>query len=174
MGKRYLCKKLITMKKLFTLFAAGALFATGAFAQLPTPFQVEPDAVKDFADKNVGRKAIQGGDRNQDGYLSQEEMDSLEVLNLGSYRIDPFDVVSYEDLAKFPNLKKVYLGESDLAEVDLSRNPKLEVIAIQSPNLKTVVIAVGSKPQFYFPTQSGEIVVRRVVNPDDPNAIWYQ
>lgn len=108
MGKRYLCKKLITMKKLFTLFAAGALFATGAFAQLPTPFQVEPDAVK------------------------------------------------------------------DLAEVDLSRNPKLEVIAIQSPNLKTVVIAVGSKPQFYFPTQSGEIVVRRVVNPDDPNAIWYQ
>ncbi len=91
MGKRYLCKKLITMKKLFTLFAAGALFATGAFAQLPTPFQVEPDAVKDFADKNVGRKAIQGGDRNQDGYLSREEMDSLEVLNLGSYLTDPDD-----------------------------------------------------------------------------------
>ena len=31
------------MKKLFTLFAAGALFATGAFAQLTTPFQVDPD-----------------------------------------------------------------------------------------------------------------------------------
>lgn len=127
-----------------------------------------------FADKNVARKALKAGDRNGDGILSREEADSLTVLNLTPYRIDLFEVSTYEDLARFPNLKEVWLGESSLKEVDLSRNPKLEVIGIQSPDLKTLTIAVGCTPKFLFPTRSGEVTIRRVVNPDDPNSIWYQ
>lgn len=147
----------------FALICLGLFFGLSANAQ-----------DLHFADPNVSRKALQAGDRNQDGRLSREEADSLEVLNLGSYRIDPFDVVSYQDLAQFPNLKKVFLGESDVEEIDLSKNTKLEVISIQSLKLKRLTIAVGCTPRILFPPRSGEVTIRRVVNPDDPNSIWFQ
>ena len=60
------------------------------------------------------------------------------------------------------------------AKADLSKNPKLEVIGIQSLELKTLVIAVGCTPQLFFPVRSGEVTIRRVVNKDDPNSIWYE
>ena len=83
-------------------------------------------------------------------------------------------MVSYQDLAQFPNLKKVFLGESDVEEIDLSKNTKLEVISIQSLKLKRLTIAVGCTPRIFFPPRSGEVTIRRVVNPDDPNSIWFQ
>lgn len=155
------------------LLVAGLFSAPSAGAQMPKPFVANPEALKDFADENVGRRAIMAGDLNQDGFLSKEEAEALTVLNLGSYRIDPFDVTTYEDLAKFPNLKEVYLGESDVAEVDLSRNPKLETIGIQSDALKVLIISVSCQPRILYPPHSGEVTVRRAVNADDPSAIWY-
>lgn len=152
---------------------AGLFTGPAASAQMPRPFEANPEALKDFADKNVGRRAIMSGDANQDGFLSKEEAEALTVLNLVCYRIDPFDVMTYEDLAKFPNLKEVYLGESDVTEIDLSKNPKLELIGVQSETLKVLTIAVGSQPKILFPPRAGEVTVRRVINPDDPNAIWY-
>ena len=95
--------------KALALIAAGLFLTLSAGAQLPQPFQAKAEALKDFADKNVGRKAIQAGDRDGDGFLSKEEADSLTVLNLTPYRIDIF-----------------------------------------------------------------EVTIRRVVNKDDPNSIWYE
>lgn len=142
------------------LLIAGSLMCINAWGQ-------------DFKDPNVARRALKAGDQNGDGILSKTEADSLQVLNLGSYRIDPFEVQSYEDLVRFPNLKRVWLGESNLKEVDLSKNGKLEEVIIQSDSLKVLIIAVGCTPKIAYPVHSGEVIIRRVVNPDDPNAIWY-
>ena len=68
----------------------------------------------------------------------------------------------------------MFLGESDVEEIDLSKNTKLKVISIQSLKLKRLTIAVGCTPQILFPPRSGEVTIRRVVNPDDPNTIWFQ
>ena len=82
-------------------------------------------------------------------------------------------MLTYEDLIRFPNLKRVDLGESDLKEVDLSKNGKLEEVNIHSDALQVLILSVGCTPKITYPVHSGEILVRRVVNPDDPNAIWY-
>ena len=128
----------------------------------------------DFADPEVLRCALHSGDRDGDGVLSKAEADSLTVLNLTSYRIHMFEVKTYEDLQKFPHLKKVWLGESQLPLVDLSFNYELEMVAVQSDELQTLVLAVGCYPQLITPTREGALVVKRVISPADPNSIWYQ
>ena len=54
--------------------------------------------------------------------ISKEEADSVKSLILTQYRTDMFEVSTYEDLANFPNLEKLWLGESKLETVDLSNN----------------------------------------------------
>ena len=127
-----------------------------------------------WADEEVLRCALKSADTNQDGVLSAEEADALTVLNLTVYRIHVFTVKSYEDLRRFPHLKKVWLGDSALDTVDLSYNLELEFVCIQSDNLKTLILPVGSSPQIAYPTHPGEVTVKRIVSPNDPNAIWYQ
>ena len=152
------------MYRKFLFFAALFLtFAFGAYAQ----------ELK-FADPEVLRCALKAGDRNGDGVLSKVEADSLTVLNLTVYRSHIFEVTTYEDLQKFPNLKKVWLGESDIQELDLSANYKLELVAVQSPRLRELVLAVGCYPQLVTPNSEGALTVRRVYNDNDPNSIWYR
>ena len=127
-----------------------------------------------FSDPEVLRCALKSGDANGDGVLSKAEADSLTVLNLTVYRIHIFEVKTYEDLKKFPNLRKVWLGESELETVDLSANYKLEFVAVQSPRLQTLVLAVGCSPQLVTPHSEGTLTVKRVYNDNDPNSIWYR
>ena len=127
-----------------------------------------------WADEEVLRCALKSADANQDGVLSAEEADALTVLNLTVYRIHVFTVKSYEDLKRFPHLKKVWLGDSALETVDLSYNRELEFVCIQSDELKTLILPVGSSPQIAYPTHPGEVTVKRVVGPNDPDAIWHQ
>ncbi|MBP5488184.1 MAG: hypothetical protein J6X77_01290 [Bacteroidales bacterium] len=149
------------MKKVIVVLAL-IFVSYGAFAQ----------SLK-FADEEVLRCALHSGDRNGDGVLSKVEADSLTVLNLTSYRIHMFQVKTYEDLQKFPHLKKVWLGESTLPLIDLSFNYELEMVAVQSDELKTLVLAVGCYPQLITPTREGSLVVKRVRSSADPNSIWY-
>ncbi len=139
-----------------------ALVALGAEAQTLT-----------FADSNVERRALLKGDTDGDGRISKLEADSLKSLNLTQYRTDMFVVKTYDDLALFPNLEKLWLGESSLESVDLSKNWNLQFVAIQSDNLKTVVLAVGCAPKLNYPMHSGEIIVKRVLNPDAPGAMFF-
>lgn len=127
-----------------------------------------------FIDKEVEQCALRVGDTDGDGHISQTEADSLKSLNLSSYRTHMFRVTNYDDLAEFPNLEKLWLGESLLDTVDLSQNLNLKYVVIQSDNLKTVVIAVGCHPQFNYPYHSGEIIVKRILNPDAPGAMFFQ
>lgn len=149
-------------KILFIAFFLLSL-AFGAFAQ-----------ELHFADPEVLRCALKSGDINEDGVLSKAEADSLTVLNLTVYRIHIFEVKTYEDLKKFPNLRKVWLGESELEKVDLSANYLLEFVAVQSPRLHELVLAVGCYPQLVTPNSEGALTVRRVYNDNDPNSIWYR
>ena len=150
------------MKKILLIFALALLGST-AFAQ----------ELK-FSDPEVLRCALKSGDINGDGVLSKAEADSLTVLNLTVYRIHIFEVKTYEDLQKFPNLRKVWLGESELEKVDLSANYLLEFVAVQSPRLRELVLAVGCCPQLVTPHSEGALTVRRVYNDNDPNSIWYR
>ena len=132
---------------------ACALMAFGAEAQTLS-----------FADSNVERRALLNGDTDGDGHISKAEADSLKSLNLTQY---------YEDLALFPNLEKLWLGESGLEVVDLSKNWNLKFVGIQSDNVKTIILAVGCAPKLNYPMHSGEIIVKRVLNPDAPGAMFF-
>ena len=141
---------------------ACALMAFGAEAQTLS-----------FADSNVERRALLNGDTDGDGHISKAEADSLKSLNLTQYRTDMFVVKTYEDLALFPNLEKLWLGESGLEVVDLSKNWNLKFVGIQSDNVKTIILAVGCAPKLNYPMHSGEIIVKRVLNPDAPGAMFF-
>lgn len=127
-----------------------------------------------FVDKGVEKCALKSGDRDGNGVLSREEADALEVLNLTPYRIDMFEVGSYEDLKQFPHLKQLWLGESDVRELDLSANYQLELVCVQSEALQVLTLAVGCSPKLITPDREGELVVRRKYSKNDPNSIWYR
>lgn len=147
----------------FIIIVACLLYAFSASAQSLT-----------FADKNVERRALIHGDTDQDGHISKAEADSLKSLVLTQYRTDMFEVSTYEDLAKFPNLEKLWLGESKIDTVDLSKNWNLKYVHIESDNLKTLILAVGCTPKLAYPMHSGEILIRRIKNPDAPGAMFFQ
>ena len=149
----------------FFLVFLGIFFTWRANAQTP------PVA---FRDPEVGRCALNAADQNQDGILSKQEAEALAELNLTSYRIHMFEVKTYEDLKQFPHLKKVWLGESDIKELDLSANYELELVAVQSDALQVLTLAVGCYPKLITPTREGELTIRRVYSNNDPNNIWYR
>ncbi len=103
----------------FIIIAIALFWAFSAKAQTTT-----------FIDKHVEQCALRTGDTDGDGHISKAEADSLKLLNLTSYRTHMFRVESYEDLAKFPNLEKLWLGESLLDTVDISKNLNLKYVAI--------------------------------------------
>lgn len=146
----------------FAIITACLFFAFKAKAQTLT-----------FADRNIERRALINGDTDNDGHISKAEADSIKSLNLTQYRTDMFVVSTYEDLVLFPNLEKVWLGESRLDTVDLSKNWKLNYVNIQSDNLKTLILAVGCTPKLSYPMHSGEILVKRIKNPDAPGAMFF-
>lgn len=127
-----------------------------------------------FADRNIERRALIKGDTDNDGLISKAEADSLKSLILTQYRTDMFEVGTYEDLAKFPNLEKLWLGESKLETVDLSKNWNLKFVNIESDNLKTLILAVGCTPKLAYPMHSGEVLIKRIKNPDAPGAMFFQ
>ncbi len=146
----------------FVIIMVCSFFAYSASAQTLT-----------FADRNVEQRALMKGDLDKDGKLSKAEADSLKALNLTQYRTDMMVVSTYEDLAFFPNLKRLWLGESKLETVDLSKNWNLEYVSIKSDNLKTLILAVGCAPKLAYPMHSGEIIIKRIKNPDAPGAMFF-
>ena len=149
----------------FFLVFLGIFLTWRANAQIPPVV---------FQDQEVGRCALNAADKNQDGILSKEEAEALTELNLTSYRIHMFEVTTYEDLKQFPHLKKVWLGESDITELDLSDNYELELVAVQSDSLQVLTLAVGCYPKLITPTREGVLTIRRVYSKNDPNIIWYR
>ena len=111
---------------------------------------------------------------NEAEKISKEEEEALTELNLTSYRIHMFYVKSYEDLKRFTHLKKVWLGETQLADVDLTANPELELVCVQSDETKVLTLAVGCYPQLITPTREGELTIRRRYSENNPNNIWYK
>ena len=148
---------------IFFIISLCAFFAFKAGAQSLT-----------FADRNIERRALLKGDTNGDGHISRVEADSVKSLILTQYRTDMFEVSTYEDLALFPNLEKLWLGESKLDTVDLSKNWNLKYVHIESDNVKVIILAVGCTPKLAYPMHSGEIIIRRIKNPDAPGAMFFQ
>ena len=148
---------------IFFIISLCAFFAFKAGAQSLT-----------FADRNIERRALLKGDTDGDGQISRVEADSVKSLILTQYRTDMFEVSTYEDLALFPNLEKLWLGESKLDTVDLSKNWNLKYVHIESDNVKVIILAVGCTPKLAYPMHSGEIIVRRIKNPDAPGAMFFQ
>lgn len=127
-----------------------------------------------FADPHVESRALLKGDLDGDHHISRAEADSLKSLNLTAYRTDMFVVQTYEDLALFPNLEKLWLGETNLETIDLSKNWNLQFVNVESDNVKTIILAVGCTPKLAYPMHSGELLVKRVLNPDAPGAMFFQ
>lgn len=148
---------------IFFIISLCAFFAFKAGAQSLT-----------FADHNIERRALLKGDTDGDGHISRVEADSVKSLILTQYRTDMFEVSTYEDLALFPNLEKLWLGESKLDTVDLSKNWNLKYVHIESDNVKVIILAVGCTPKLAYPMHSGEIIIRRIKNPDAPGAMFFQ
>ena len=113
---------------------------------LPGAFAAAQDEYVTFDNAKIFERALKAGDTNHDGLLSREEAAAITQLNLAMNRSDVFIIDSYEDLRKLPALQKVWLGTTKLERVDLSGNPSLEWIHIESPSIKTLVLAHGCYP----------------------------
>ena len=113
---------------------------------LPGVFAAAQDEYVSFANAKIFERALKAGDTNHDNLLSREEAAAITELNLAMNRSDVFVIDSYEDLRKLPGLKKVWLGTTRLERVDLSGNPALEWIHIESPSIKTLILAHSCYP----------------------------
>ena len=50
----------------------------------------------------------------------------------------------------------------------------MKALALIAAGLFLTLSAGAQLPQLFFPVRSGEVTIRRVVNKDDPNSIWYE
>lgn len=118
-----------------------------------------------FKSEGVFRRAVNAGDKDRDGMLTREEAAAIVSLDLSSTRSDLITVTTYEDLRYMPNLRRLWTGTTRVDRIDLSANTQLEWIYIESPSIKTLILARSSTPEIVMkqewmgePLQQPEII----------------
>lgn len=91
-------------------------------------------------------------DQNQDGKLSDAERKSVQVLDVGEtseYRmeLEYLPVTSLKGIEYFPNLKELDCSHSDLTQLDVSKNQKLEKLFCSQNAIKNLQLAGNKKLQ---------------------------
>ncbi len=127
----------LPMKRLFLCLAVALLASLSVSAQEYLTFKSEA----------VFRRAVNAGDKDRDGQLTREEAAAIEALDLSATRSDLITVATYEDLRYMPNLRRLWTGTTRVDRIDLSANPNLEWIYIESPSIKTLILARSCMPE---------------------------
>lgn len=76
------------------------------------------------------REIVQGYDTNENGYLSQSEIEVVLSIHVYNQGIQDFTGIEY-----FTNLESLYCYNDQLATLDLSNNLKLEILMLSNTQL---------------------------------------
>ncbi len=171
-------KQFTSMKRIIIiLIGAITIFSTDFFAQeitvpeLPslanaeigvTKCQVEnaicPDSIIQFKDEGLKFYCLHSADRNRDGEISYNEAAMANQINCeyGGRRALRY-IQSYDDLVYFVNIEKLFLGLSNIKELDLSANKKLKLININAlDELETLILHEGCNPEIVMPLSKAD------------------
>lgn len=140
------------------------LFLALGFASLATWAQ---NAQKDtvfikISDDNVFSRCFTKCDLNGDRMVSYAEAEKATVLGL-DYGGRKNIISNYDFLKYFPNLTHLSIGNTPNESIDLSDNPKLEVIDLRGGLwINEVTLAAGCSPQIFFPIHDQPVTFKRV------------
>ena len=105
------------MKRFSTLLSLFLLFSISVFAD-----DVAINATN-FPDAYFRAVVAESGiDKNQDGYLSQEEIEAIKELNVVKKSIADLKGIEY-----FTSVTKLYCSYNQLTSLDVSKNVALEI-----------------------------------------------
>ena len=101
-------------------------------------------------------------DADGDGKVTYAEAKEATTLILDSGgRMNIIE--NYDFLKYFPNLTTLSVGNTTVESIDLSKNPKLEHLALFNALwIKEITLAVGCHPEIVYPMEEGTLIVKRV------------
>ena len=159
------------LKKLIFIFITAITFlCTDLFAQVITVPELPslpdtdkqqmtgnqeicPDSIIQFKDEGLKFYCLHAADRNRDGEISYNEAAMSKQINCeyGGRRFLRY-ITTYEDLVFFVNLEKLFLGVSNVKELNLTANKKLVLINMNAlDELDTLILAEGCNPEIIYP-----------------------
>ena len=147
-----------------SLFLPTLFFAAFTFSSLATWAQTaKNDTVFiKINDDNVFSKCFVKCDLNGDGLVSYAEAEKATALGL-DYGGRKNIISDYSFLKYFPNLTHFSIGNTPNESIDLSHNPKLELIDLRGGLWITeVTLATGCAPKIYFPIHNQPVTFKRV------------
>lgn len=150
-------------KHLFpSIILSSVLFLT-AFTFVNDKTTEDPDGVFIvISDDNVFSKCFTPCDLNGDKMVSYAEAEKATklILDYGGRK----NIISdYGFLSFFPNLTHLSIGNTPNEAIDLSANPKLEVLDLRGGLWITeVTLAIGCNPQIFFPIHEQPVTFKRV------------
>ena len=104
------------------------------------------DSIIQFKDEGLKFYCLHAADRNRDGEISYNEAAMAKQINCeyGGRRFLRY-ITTYEDLVFFVNLEKLFLGVSNIKELNLTANKKLKLINMNAlDELDTLFLAEGN------------------------------
>ena len=139
-------------RMLLSLLAVAAVVAATA--------QVKADDVfLRIADDNMFSRCFADCDKNGDNivtYAEAEETTTLSLNHGGRQNI----IENYDFLKIFPNLTALHVGNTTVESIDLSHNPKLEIVSLENALwLRVVKVADGNMPRMLCPPDAKVMTV---------------
>lgn len=150
--------------KRYLFIMAMAFAPLASWAQANVFLMTEkPDSVFiKITDDNVFSKCFVKCDLNGDGLVSYAEAEKATALGL-DYGGRKNIISDYSFLKYFPNLTHFSIGNTPNESIDLSHNPKLELIDLRGGLWITeVTLATGCAPKIYFPIHNQPVTFKRV------------
>ena len=128
------------------------------------------DSIIVFKDEGLKFYCLHAADRNQDGEISYNEAAMCKVINCeygGRHALRYIN--SYEDLKYFVNVEKLILGVSNVKELDLTHNTKLQMINMNAlDELDFILLREGCKPEIVYPLSKQDQGVSIIYRKDQP------
>ena len=110
----------------------------GAYVKYQSPYDIGSDLSVIIPDVNFKTYLMRNFDADFDGKLSQEEADSVQVMNCCLQ-----DIRSLNGIELFANLEELYCNNNQLETLDISKNTKLEVLVCHSNQLSSLDISAN-------------------------------
>lgn len=111
------------------------------------------DSIIVFKDEGLKFYCLHAADRNQDGEISYNEAAMCKEINCeyGGRRALRY-IQDYDDLKYFINVEKLFLGVSNVKELDLTYNRQLKLINMNAlDELDFILLYEGCKPEIVYP-----------------------
>ena len=128
------------------------------------------DSIIVFKDEGLKFYCLHAADRNQDGEISYNEAAMCKEINCeyGGRRALRY-IQDYDDLKYFINVEKLFLGVSNVKELDLTYNKKLKLINMNAlDELDFILLYEGCKPEIVYPLSKQDKGVNIIYRKDQP------